>query len=86
MVRENGDSMEPVQIGVRQIYDLIIALDGKMDTYIHAQEPRIALLDHRLTTVEQELTKSSDRQWLLWLTMIASFTALLCAVIPLLVK
>jgi hypothetical protein len=86
MRREDGDSMEPVQIGVRQIYDLIIALDGKMDTYIHAQEPRIALLDHRLTTVEQELAKSSDRQWQLWLALIASLTALLCAALPLVIK
>lgn len=78
--------MEPVQIGVRQIYDLLTALDGKLDSYIHSQEPRIALLDHRVTGVEQTLAKAGDRQWQLWLALIASFTALLCAVIPLLVK
>lgn len=86
MHREDGDSMEPVQIGVRQIYELIIALDGKFDTYIHAQEPRMALLDHRLAKLEHDFNKSSDRQWQLWLALIASFTALLCAVIPLIVK
>lgn len=78
--------MEPVQIGVRQLYDLMIALDGKLDSYIHAQEPRIALLDHRLTKVEEKQDKSSDRQWQLWLALIASGTAVVIAVFPLIVK
>jgi hypothetical protein len=86
MVREDGDPMEPVQIGVRQLYDLMIALDGKLDSYIHAQEPRIALLDHRLTKVEEKQDKSSDRQWQLWLALIASGTAVVIAVFPLIVK
>lgn len=86
MVREDGDSMEPVQIGVRQLYDLMIALDGKLDSYIHTQEPRIALLDHRLTTVEGKMTKTSDRQWQLWLALIASFTALAITIIQLVAK
>lgn len=78
--------MEPVQIGVRQLYDLLIALDGKLDSYIHTQEPRIALLDHRLTTVEQNLGKSSERQWQLWLALIASGTAVVIAVLTLVVE
>lgn len=78
--------MEPVQIGVRQLYDLMIALDGKLDSYIHAQEPRIALLDHRLRTVETRQDKTSDRQWQMWLALIASVTALICSVIPLIAK
>lgn len=86
MVREGGDSMEPVQIGVRQLYDLLIALDGKLDSYIHTQEPRIALLDHRLRAVEAHQDKSSDRQWQLWLALIASFTAIVLAVVPYIFK
>lgn len=86
MVREGGDSMEPVQIGVRQLYDLLIALDGKLDSYIHTQEPRIALLDHRLRAVEEHQSKSSDRQWQLWLALIASFTSLIIALAPLIIK
>lgn len=82
MVRENGDSMEPVQIGVRQLYDLLIALDGKLDSYIHTQEPRIALLDHRLRAVEMKQDKTNDRQWQLWLALISSLTAVLVTVAP----
>lgn len=78
--------MEPVQIGVRQLYDLMIALDGKLDSYIHAQEPRIALLDHRLRTVETRQDKTSDRQWQMWLALIASLTALICSVINIVIK
>lgn len=86
MVREDGDSMEPVQIGVRQLYDLLIALDGKLDSYIHTQEPRIALLDHRLRAVEIKQDKTNDRQWQLWLALIASLTAVLIAVVPYIFK
>lgn len=87
MDREAGDPMEPVQIGVREIYDLLMSLDGKLDSYIHAQEPRLALMDHRLTRVEEHVASSGENQWRVWLAVGSSVVAIICAfVAPIVVK
>ena len=77
----------PVEIGVREIYDLLMILDGKMDAYMRAQEPQMALFNHRLTAVEAKMEKTSDRSWLLYITLISSVIALISSFIaPLVVK
>jgi hypothetical protein len=78
-----GESMRPVEIGVQEIYNLVLGVDGKIDTYIGMQEPRLVLFDHRLSQIEikQEKTdarwelskkESSDRRWQITLAFIAS--------------
>lgn len=80
--------MKPVEIGVQEIYNLVLGLDGKIDTYIGMQEPRLVLFDHRLGQVEIrqkenearcELHKkeASDRRWQVTLAFIASILAVL---------
>lgn len=80
--------MKPVEIGVQEIYNLVLSLDTKVDTYIGMQEPRLVLIDHRLNQVEMkqkesdtrcELNKkeASDRRWQVTLAFIASILAVL---------
>lgn len=80
--------MKPVQIGVQEIYNLVLGLDGKIDTYIGMQEPRLVLFDHRLQQIEIKQEKSearcelnkkeaSDRRWQLTLAFITSILAVL---------
>lgn len=88
--------MKPVEIGVQEIYNLVLGVDGKIDTYIGMQEPRLVLFDHRLNQIEIkqekadarcELNKkeSSDRRWQVTLAFIASILSVLgTAVIALL--
>lgn len=76
----------PVEIGVREIYDLLMILDGKMDAYMRAQEPQMALFNHRLTAVETRMEKTADRSWLLYLTLITAVIALIGVIAPLIAK
>ena len=80
--------MKPVEIGVQEIYNLVLGLDGKIDTYIGMQEPRLVLFDHRLGQVEIKLKESdarcelnkkeaADRRWQVTLAFIASILAVL---------
>lgn len=73
--------MEPVQIGVREIYDLLMLLDSKMDAYIRAQEPQIALFNHRLSALEEKYDKAGDRRWMGVLALASSVVAIICAFI-----
>ena len=84
--------MKPVEIGVQEIYNLVLGLDGKIDTYIGMQEPRLVLFDHRLGQVElkQKETEArceanrkevSDRRWQVTLAFIASILSVLGTVI-----
>lgn len=75
-----------VEIGVKEIYDLLMILDGKMDAYMRAQEPQMALFNHRLTAVETKIEKTADRSWLLYLAMIAALVSLIGTFAPLVVK
>lgn len=80
--------MKPVEIGVVEIYSLVLGLDGKIDTYIGMQEPRLVLFDHRLgqievkqkeneTRCEMYKKEASDRRWQVTLAFIASILAVL---------
>lgn len=80
--------MKPVEIGVQEIYNLVLGVDGKIDTYIGMQEPRLVLFDHRLNQIEikqekadsrWELSKkeASDRRWQVTLAFITSTLAML---------
>jgi hypothetical protein len=82
------DPMKPVVIDLEKVYNLVSSLDTKVDTYIGMQEPRLVLIDHRLTQVEMkqkegdircELNKkeASDRRWQVTLAFIASILAVL---------
>lgn len=82
------NSMKPVEIGLPEIYNLVLSVDTKVDTYIGMQEPRLVLIDHRLSQVEMkqkesdvrcELNKkeASDRRWQVTLAFIASILAVL---------
>jgi hypothetical protein len=83
-----GEPMKPVEIGVQEIYNLVLGVDGKIDTYIGMQEPRLVLFDHRLNQIEikqekadarWELSKkeSSDRRWQITLAFIASILSVI---------
>ncbi len=78
--------MRPVEIGVQEIYNLVLGLDGKIDTYIGMQEPRLVLFDHRLQQIEIKQEKNearcelnkkeaSDRRWQVTMAFIASILA-----------
>ena len=80
--------MKPVEIGVAEIYNLVLGLDGKIDTYIGMQEPRLVLFDHRLgqmevkqkeneTRFEMYKKEVSDRRWQVTLAFITSILAVL---------
>lgn len=80
--------MKPVEIGVQEIYNLVLGVDGKIDTYIGMQEPRLVLFDHRLNQIEIKQEKSdtrcelnkkeaSDRRWQVTLAFITSLLAIL---------
>ena len=88
MESERGDKVPSgsVEIGVREIYDILMILDGKMDAYMRAQEPQMALFNHRLTVVETKMEKTADRSWLLYLTLITSVVALIGVFAPIIAK
>lgn len=75
--------MKPVEIGMQEIYNLVLGIDTKVDTYIGMQEPRLVLFDHRLGQVESKqrevdarwemkVKEISDRRWQLTLAFIAA--------------
>lgn len=75
--------MKPVEIGMQEIYNLVLGIDTKVDTYIGMQEPRLVLFDHRLGQVESKQREAenrweskvkevSDRRWQLTLAFIAA--------------
>ena len=43
----NSNPMKPVEIGIQEVYNLVLGIDTKVDTYIGMQEPRLVLFDHR---------------------------------------
>jgi len=88
MESERGDEVASgsVEIGVKEIYDILMILDGKMDAYMRAQEPQMALFNHRLTQVETKMDKTADRSWLLYLTLIASVVSLIGTFAPIIAK
>lgn len=78
--------MKPIEIGMQEVYNLVLSLDTKVDTYIGMQEPRLVLIDHRLSQVEMkqkesdtrcELNKkeASDRRWQITMAFIAAILA-----------
>jgi len=80
--------MKPVEIGVQEIYNLVLGLDTKVDTYIGMQEPRLVLFDHRLgqmevkqrdidTRWEMKMKEVSDRRWQVTLAFIAAAISML---------
>lgn len=82
------ESVKPVVIDLEKVYNLVSSLDTKVDTYIGMQEPRLVLIDHRLSQVEMkqkesdtrcELNKkeSSDRRWQVTMAFITSLLAIL---------
>lgn len=82
------NSMKPVEIGIQEVYNLVLSLDTKVDTYIGMQEPRLVLIDHRLSQVEMkqkesdtrcELNKkeASDRRWQITMALVAATLAFL---------
>lgn len=81
------ETVEPVRIGIQEIYDLCRSLDTKIDTYIGMQEPRLVLLDHRLGQVESKLKiddarweakvkETNDRRWQVTLAFIAALLSI----------
>ena len=79
----NSNPMKPVEIGIQEVYNLVLGLDTKVDTYIGMQEPRLVLFDHRLGQVESKqrefdtrwemkMKEISDRRWQITLTFIAA--------------
>ncbi len=75
--------MKPVEIGIQEVYNLVLGIDTKVDTYIGMQEPRLVLFDHRLGQVEAKIRDTdtrwemkmkevSDRRWQLTLAFIAA--------------
>jgi hypothetical protein len=80
---EPVNPMKPVEIGMQEIYNLVLGIDTKVDTYIGMQEPRLVLFDHRLGQVESKQREAenrweakvkevSDRRWQLTLAFIAA--------------
>ena len=79
----NSNPMKPVEIGIQEVYNLVLGIDTKVDTYIGMQEPRLVLFDHRLGQVESKqrefdtrwemkMKEISDRRWQITLTFIAA--------------
>jgi hypothetical protein len=82
------DQVKPVVIDLEKVYNLVSSLDTKVDTYIGMQEPRLVLIDHRLSQVEMkqkesdarcELNKkeASDKRWQVTMAFIAAILAFL---------
>lgn len=78
--------MEPVRIGIQEIYDLLKLLDSRLDAYMRAQEPQIATLLLRIANLEEEMKERSSRNWLLYTTAITAIVALLAAFVAPLVS
>lgn len=75
--------MEPVQIGVKELYDLLKEVDTKLD----AQHVSHALLEQRVTSLERREDKVGDRRWLAVLALTAALVSLVCAFIaPVIVR
>lgn len=89
--------MKPVEIGMQEIYNLVLGIDTKVDTYIGMQEPRLVLFDHRLGQVESKqrevenrwevkVKEVSDRRWQLTLAFIAAGLSVLGTLVLALMK
>lgn len=75
--------MDPVQIGVKELYDLLKDINGKLD----AQLLNHALLDQRVTNLERREDKAGDRKWMVVVALIAACVAIVCAfVAPVIVR
>ena len=89
--------MKPVEIGIQEVYNLVLGIDTKVDTYIGMQEPRLVLFDHRLGQVEVKqrevetrweikMKEVSDRRWQLTLAFIAAGLSVIGTIVLALLK
>lgn len=89
--------MKPVEIGIQEVYNLVLGIDTKVDTYIGMQEPRLVLFDHRLGQVEakqradetrweMKVQEISDRRWQLTLAFIAAGLSVIGTIVLTLLK
>lgn len=61
--------MDPVHIGVKELYDLLKEVDAKLDHHTL----QYALLEQRVIQIERR----EDRRWAVWLALITAVIALL---------
>lgn len=91
------NSMKPVEIGIQEVYNLVLGIDTKVDTYIGMQEPRLVLFDHRLGQVESKqrevdtrwemkVKEISDRRWQVTLAFIAAGLSVIGTIILAMMK
>jgi tetrahydromethanopterin S-methyltransferase subunit B len=73
---------EEFVVTTRDVYDLVQKLDTKVDTYMHSQAPRDAVIEYRLAQLE----KQGERRWMLYLALLGAAAALIAALVPLVVK
>lgn len=53
-------SDDRVEIGLRDVYEAVNTLGGQLNAYMRAQDPKIAVIEHRLTEVEGDIKGLRD--------------------------
>lgn len=49
-------------VTLRDVFDEVKALSGSLSAYVRTQEPRMAVIEHRVTEVEGDLKDLHDEQ------------------------
>lgn len=75
--------MHPIEIGAQQIYDKLVGLDEKFDTFAADADKRLALLEQRVNTLET----GNSKKWKTNLALLGASASLIGAFIaPLVVR
>lgn len=79
--------MQPIEIGAREIYDTVIGLDKKFDTFVAEQDKRTTLLEHRVSDIEEDLKDRSAQRLKVNLALLGCSVSIVGAFIaPLLIR
>lgn len=77
---------EPVVIGIREVYDAVQELKGRVDAFVSSTNVDIALLKQDVDTLKRQGEGERSRRWALWLAVISAFVAIVMGTLAIIIK
>jgi hypothetical protein len=77
---------EPVQIGIPQVYALLVELKGEFGTFANSTAIELALLKRDVERLEKENEANKVRRWQLYLALLAAVVAIAMGSLAIILK
>lgn len=72
---------QPVVIGLKEVYETMVGLDKKFDSFAADSDKRTSLLELEVTSLKKALDRAEDKKWKLNLALISAGVALLIGIV-----